>query len=56
MAGSSYCHYRQLSIDLSPPILSEEGFVETLLWRPPKRNSYGLEVNVQMEWNSSCTA
>jgi len=48
MAGSSYCHYRQLSIDLSPPILSEEGFVETLLWLASQTKiQYGLEVNVE---------
>ena len=40
---------RQLSIDLSPPILSEEGFVEALLWLASQTKiQYNLDVNV--EW------
>jgi PAS domain S-box-containing protein len=38
---------RQLSIDLSPPILSEEGFVESLLWLASQMKAqYSLEVMV----------
>jgi len=41
---------RQLSIDLSPPILSEEGLVEALLWLASQTKiQYNLDVNV--EWN-----
>jgi two-component system CheB/CheR fusion protein len=41
---------RQLSIDLSPPILREEGFVESLLWLASQtKTQYGLDVTV--EWN-----
>jgi len=40
---------RQLSIDLSPPILSEEGFVEALLWLASQTKiQYNLDVHV--EW------
>jgi signal transduction histidine kinase len=43
---------RQLSIDLSPPILSEEGFVESLFWLVSQaQTQYGLEVNV--DWNGT---
>jgi len=41
---------RQLSIDLSPTILSEEGFVEALLWLASQTKiQYNLDVNV--EWD-----
>ncbi len=40
---------RQLSIDLSPPILNEEGFMEALLWLASQTKiQYHLDVNV--EW------
>lgn len=39
---------RQLSIDLSPPILSEEGLAESLLWLASQaKTQYGLEVTVE---------
>jgi len=40
---------RQLSIDLSPPILSEEGFVEALLWLA-SQTKIQYNLNVHVEW------
>jgi PAS domain S-box-containing protein len=39
---------RQLSVDLAPPILSGEGFVEALLWLTSQvKTQYNLEVTVE---------
>jgi two-component system CheB/CheR fusion protein len=41
---------RQLSVDLSPPILHGEGLVEAILWLAAQmQEQYGLEVNIRPE-------
>lgn len=41
---------RQLSVDLSPPILHGEGLVEAVLWLASQmREQYGLETNLKSE-------
>ncbi|HSB01105.1 MAG TPA: sensor histidine kinase, partial [Anaerolineales bacterium] len=41
---------RQLSVDLSPPILHGEGLIETILWLAAQmKEQYGLEVNIKVD-------
>ncbi len=41
---------RQLSVDLSPPILHGEGLVEAILWLAAQmKDQYGLEVNIKSD-------
>ena len=46
--GEAIAITRQLSVELSPPILSGEGLVEALFWLASQlKNQYNLEVNVE---------
>jgi two-component system, chemotaxis family, CheB/CheR fusion protein len=41
---------RQLSVDLSPPILHGEGLVEAVVWLAAQmQEQYGLNINIQMD-------
>ena len=48
LLGDAVTRTRQLSVDLSPPVLEGDGLIEALEWlRPQMRELHGLEVDVK---------